>query len=80
MTIKPFRSYLELYVKKNGGNAKNITLNWDESVTTAINDVFGEDSQVEDFYDIQGRRQEGLQKGMNIVKLRNGKTQKILVK
>lgn len=80
MTIKPFRSFLELDVEKNGGNAKNITLNWDESVTTAINDVFGEDSQVEDFYDIQGRRQEGLQKGMNIVKLRNGKTQKILVK
>lgn len=80
MTIKPFRSYLELDVYNYGGYAKNITLNWDESVTTAINDVFGEDSQVEDFYDIQGRRQEGLQKGMNIVKLRNGKTQKILVK
>lgn len=80
MTIKPFRSFLELDVYNYGGYAKNITLNWDESVTTAINDVFGEDSQVEDFYDIQGRRQEGLQKGMNIVKLRNGKTQKILVK
>lgn len=80
MTIKPFRSFLELDVYNYGGYAKNITLNWDESVTAAINDVFGEDSQVEDFYDIQGRRQEGLQKGMNIVKLRNGKTQKILVK
>lgn len=80
MTIKPFRSFLELDVYNYGGYAKNITLNWDESVTTAINEVFGEDSQVEDFYDIQGRRQEGLQKGMNIVKLRNGKTQKILVK
>ena len=80
MTIKPFRSFLELDVYNYGGYAKNITLNCDESVTAAINDVFGEDSQVEDFYDIQGRRQEGLQKGMNIVKLRNGKTQKILVK
>lgn len=72
-----FRAYFT--VSTSPGKPGVITIGEDE--TTAINALVGEsDVKVEAIYDASGARQSEIKNGLNIVKLSNGKTQKIMVK
>ena len=75
-TIKPFRAYVEAE-----GSAKELTLNFGgetgiESLILHPSSVISHPSSV---YDLQGRKTT-LRKGINIVKMANGETRKIVVK
>ena len=75
-TIKPFRAYVEAE-----GSAKELTLNFGgetgiESLILHPSSLISHPSSV---YDLQGRKTT-LRKGINIVKMANGETRKIVVK
>lgn len=72
--IDAFRAYM---IIEGGSSAKSFVI--DDSIT-AINAIVGEgDVTVLEYFDITGKRIDGLQKGVNILKLSNGKTQKVIV-
>ncbi len=48
--------------------------------TDAINALLGGEVKAEAVYSVNGVRRNGLQKGVNIIRLSNGKTQKVIVK
>ena len=74
-TLKPYRAYLTV------GNAAGVKAFSFGGETTGINGVETlTDGAVESIYTISGTRVNSLQKGLNIVKMSNGKTQKVLVK
>lgn len=76
-TLKAFRGYFEA----NGGagvNVLNFTFDGEE---TAINGVEADsDAMIVAIYSLDGRRIESMQRGVNIVKLSDGKTKKVIVK
>lgn len=75
--IKPFRAYLAGSLS-SGANSLGISFDDTEDVDAveAISDV--ENGEME-YYDLNGRRLNRLQNGVNIVKLANGQTKKIIV-
>lgn len=75
--VGPFRAYLQ----SNGvQNVKMMSLSIGDDDTTGIVETLNDftDSDAE-FYDLNGKRQTDLQRGVNIVK-RNGKTMKVIIK
>ena len=75
LTVKPFRAYLTT----SAASAKDrLALQTEEA--TAISALTAEDANVEAVFNAAGARQNGLQKGLNIVKMNNGKTMKVVVK
>lgn len=70
--IYPFRAYVDA-----PAGAKELT--FDFGGETAISDVLNALNGTHEVYDLNGRKQERLQKGVNIVKLANGETKKIVV-
>ena len=74
--IKPFRAYMQ----ENGteGGARAFSLSF-EGEATAINTLNGVDADNAEYYDLQGRRINSLQKGINIIK-HGGKATKILIR
>ncbi len=75
--VKPFRAYLQT---TSVSCASQLRLDGDTNGidATAIADTLN-DSATE-CYDVNGRRTTGIQKGLNIVRLGNGKTMKVFVK
>ncbi len=72
----PYRAYLTVPAESAGVKAFSFG-----GETTGINGVETlTDGAVESIYTINGTRVNSLQKGLNIVKMSNGKTQKVLVK
>ena len=74
--VGPFRAYLQ----SNGvQNVKMMSLSIGDDTTgivETLNDFTDSDAE---FYDLNGKRQTDLQRGVNIVK-RNGKTMKVIIK
>jgi hypothetical protein len=72
----PYRAYLTVPAESAGVKAFSFG-----GETTGINGVETlTDGAVESIYTINGTRVNSLQKGLNIVKMSNGKTLKVLVK
>ena len=73
---KPFRAYMQ----ENGteGGARAFSLSF-EGEATAISTLNGVDADNAEYYDLQGRRINSLQKGINIIK-HGGKATKILIR
>ena len=74
---KPFRAYMVDNTSSTAG-AKMFSIGFDDS-TTAIDSLntIADDNAI--YYDLQGKRLNEPQKGINIVK-RNGKTMKVIIK
>ncbi len=76
--IKQFRAY----VKENSTGDESLTKAYSlfvDEEPTAISTAEDNTSAPTEYYDMQGRRTDGLQKGINIVK-RGGKTMKVIIK
>jgi len=79
VALKPFRAYIEC--DKNAANEAGLRMSFvDDVETTAISEVISTlNSTDAEYYDLNGSKQSGLKKGMNIIKVGN-KTQKVFVK
>lgn len=75
VTVAPFRAYFQLDATSE---AKSLKMNLGEE--TAINSVVEGLNSARAFYNAAGVRQNGLQKGLNIVEMSNGATRKIMIK
>jgi hypothetical protein len=75
-TLKAFRAYLT----PANANVKSVGYTFGDDDFTAIEGVEDAESEVVAVYGADGALRTGLQKGLNIVKLSNGKVQKVLVK
>lgn len=79
LTVNPFRAYFT--VPKSAAPSKGFSIAAGEDDVTAISALTGEGGiKVVGIYGIDGKPQSDLQPGLNIVKLSNGKTKKILIK
>jgi hypothetical protein len=76
-TLKAFRGYFEATASA-GANKLAFVIDGEE---TAINGVEADsDAMIVAIYSLDGRRIESMQRGVNIVKLSDGKTKKVIVK
>ena len=75
---KPFRAYMVNNTSSAGG-AKMFSIGFDNDSTTAIDNLNTIADDKAEYYDLQGKRLNEPQKGINIVK-RNGKTMKVIIK
>ena len=73
-TVKPYRCYLTVPASE----IKAFFI-FDDGAT-GINGVDAADAEIEAIYTVNGVKVNSLQKGLNIVKMSNGKTQKVFVK
>ena len=73
VTCPAFRAYLDL-----SSSAKSLNVNFGEE--DAIKDIAGGLNSMSAVYGVNGVRQNGLQKGINIVKMANGATRKVIIK
>ena len=79
LTIKPFRAYFT--VPKYAAPSSGFSIAVGEDDVTALSALTGEgEITIVGIYCIDGKPQSDLQPGLNIVKLSNGKTKKILIK
>ena len=76
---KPFRAYMVDNSSAPTAGAKMFSIGFDNDSTTAIDSLntIADDNAI--YYDLQGKRLNAPQKGINIVK-RNGKTMKVIIK
>ena len=74
---KPFRAYM-VDKSSSAAGAKMFSIGFDDS-TTAIDSFNTIANDKAEYYDLQGKRLNEPQKGINIVK-RNGKTMKVIIK
>ena len=76
---KPFRAYMVDNSSAPTAGAKMFSIGFDDDSTTAIDNLntIADDNAI--YYDLQGKRLNEPQKGINIVK-RNGKTMKVIIK
>ena len=79
LNVKAFRAYLTTATSATPHDAK-LRLQFSNEEATAIQTLAGEGNAVEAIYNASGVQQNGLQKGLNIVKMQNGKTVKVIVK
>ena len=75
---KPFRAYMVDNSSAPAAGARMFSISVGGS-TTAIEQLESTADSNAEYYDLQGRRLQNLQKGMNIVK-RGGKTMKVIIK
>ena len=73
---KPFRAYMQEDGTEGGARAFSLSF---EGEATAIKTLNGVDADNAEYYDLQGRRINSLQKGINIIK-HGGKATKILIR
>lgn len=76
LNVKAFRAYL---TSATSNDAK-LRLQIDDEETLAIQTLTSEGNAVSAIYNANGVRQQGLQKGLNIVKMQNGQNMKVYVK
>lgn len=75
-TLNPFRAYLN--IAENAGVKKmNVRFGGEE---TAVADMAEVINSAKAIYGVNGVRQRGLQKGINIIKMANGETRKVIIK
>ena len=75
---KPFRAYMVDNTSASAAGARMFSISVGGS-TTAIEQLESTADSKAEYYDLQGRRLQNLQKGVNIVK-RGGKTMKVIIK
>ena len=75
---KPFRAYM-VDNSSSAAGAKMFSIGFDDDSTTAIDSINTIANDKAEYYDLQGKRLNEPQKGINIVK-RNGKTMKVIIK
>ena len=75
---KPFRAYMVDNSSASAAGARMFSISIGGS-TTAIKQLESTADSKAEYYDLQGRRLQNLQKGINIVK-RGGKTMKVIIK
>ena len=75
LNVKPFRAYLTSTTP-----LAKLRLQIDDEETLAIQTLTSEGNAVSAIYNANGVRQQGLQKGLNIVKMQNGQNMKVYVK
>lgn len=79
LTVNPFRAYFTM--AKGSASSNGFSIAVDDDSVTAIEALTGEgDTTVTAIYTTDGKQLSDLQQGLNIVKLSNGKVQKIMVK
>ena len=76
---KPFRAYMVDKSSAPAAGAKMFSIGFDDDSTTAIDTLNTIANDKAEYYDLQGKRLNEPQKGINIVK-RNGKTMKVIIK
>ena len=76
---KPFRAYMVDNSSAPTAGAKMFNIGFDNDGTTAIDSLNTIANDKAEYYDLQGKRLNEPQKGINIVK-RNGKTMKVIIK
>ena len=76
---KPFRAYMVDNSSTPAAGAKMFSIGFDNDSTTAIDTLNAIADDKAEYYDLQGKRLNEPQKGINIVK-RNGKTMKVIIK
>ena len=76
---KPFRAYMVDNSSTLATGAKMFSIGFDNDSTTAIDNLNTIADDKAEYYDLQGKRLNEPQKGINIVK-RNGKTMKVIIK
>ena len=76
---KPFRAYMVDNSSTPAAGAKMFSIGFDNDGTTAIDTINTIANDKAEYYDLQGKRLNEPQKGINIVK-RNGKTMKVIIK
>lgn len=76
LTVPAYRAYIKL---TSPSNRRVLYIHTDEAVLTGI-DSAEQTDDVEAVYDLQGRLQSGLKDGMNVVKMKDGRTIKVHVK
>ena len=75
---KPFRAYM-VDNSSSAAGAKMFSIGFDDDSTTAIDSLNTIANDKAEYYDLQGKRLNEPQKGINIVK-RGGKTMKVIIK
>ena len=75
----PFRAYMVDNSPSAAAGAKMFSIGFDDDSTTAIDSLNTIANDKAEYYDLQGKRLNEPQKGINIVK-RNGKTMKVIIK
>ena len=76
---KPFRAYMIDNTTAPAAGAKMFSIGFDDDSTTAIDTLNTIANDKAEYYDLQGKRLNEPQKGINIVK-RGGKTMKVIIK
>ena len=76
---KPFRAYMVEKSSAPTAGAKMFSIGFDNDGTTAIDNLNTIADDKAEYYDLQGKRLNEPQKGINIVK-RGGKTMKVIIK
>ena len=76
---KPFRAYMVDNSSAPAAGAKMFSIGFDDDSTTAIDNLNAIANDKAEYYDLQGKRLNEPQKGINIVK-RGGKTMKVIIK
>ena len=76
---KPFRAYMVDNSSTPAAGAKMFSIGFDNDGTTAIDTLNAIANDKAEYYDLQGKRLNEPQKGINIVK-RGGKTMKVIIK
>ena len=76
---KPFRAYMVDNSSTPAAGAKMFSIGFDNDGTTAIDSLNTIADDKAEYYDLQGKRLNEPQKGINIVK-RGGKTMKVIIK
>lgn len=83
LTVPKYRAYLEITSSPSGAPIRNLpsllTIAIENSAT-ALDALFSEDGEIEGYYDMNGNLYDKPQKGMNIVKMSNGKSMKLMIK
>lgn len=78
LTVPAFRAYIKIS-SPSPVKEQVLYIHTDDDETDAVEAV-QLDGEMEAVYDLQGRKQNGLQRGVNIMKMANGKTIKVYVK
>ena len=76
---KPFRAYMVDKTSAPAAGAKMFSIGFDDNSTTAIDSLNTIANDKAEYYDLQGKRLNEPQKGINIVK-RGNKTMKVIIK
>lgn len=63
-SLSPYKAY---YCEESTSSVQGYSFNFDEAIVTAIQNISATGSQKSEVYDLQGRRMQHVQKGLNIV-------------